>query len=46
MNQLKNFVNHPLIEHKMALLRDHQTQNNSFRTLVKEITQLLVFPAT
>jgi uracil phosphoribosyltransferase len=46
MNQLKNVVSHPLIDHKMALLRDHQTQNNSFRTLVKEITQMLVFPAT
>lgn len=40
------FVHHPLIEHKMTLLRDQQTQSNYFRTLVKEITQLIVFPAT
>jgi uracil phosphoribosyltransferase len=30
----------------MTLLRDHQTQSNYFRTLVKEITQMIVFPAT
>ena len=41
-----NHVHHPLIEHKMSLLRDQQTQSNYFRTLVKEITQLIVFPAT
>lgn len=46
MNKNTSLVNHPLIEHKMTLLRDHQTHNNSFRTLVKEITQLIVFPAT
>jgi uracil phosphoribosyltransferase len=40
------YVHHPLIEHKMTLLRDQQTQSNYFRTLVKEITQLIVFPAT
>jgi len=46
MNKNTSLVNHPLINHKMTLLRDHQTHNNSFRTLVKEITQLVVFPAT
>jgi uracil phosphoribosyltransferase len=46
MNKIVNVVNHPLIEHKMTLLRDHQTQSNYFRTLVKEITQMIVFPAT
>jgi uracil phosphoribosyltransferase len=45
MNQ-STTVHHPLIEHKMTLLRDQQTQSNYFRTLVKEITQLIVFPAT
>jgi uracil phosphoribosyltransferase len=46
MNNNITFVHHPLIEHKMTILRDEQTHNNSFRTLVKEITQLIVFPAT
>jgi uracil phosphoribosyltransferase len=46
MNKNTTFVHHPLIEHKMTLLRDQQTQSNYFRTLVKEITQLIVFPAT
>jgi uracil phosphoribosyltransferase len=46
MNKYITIVNHPLIEHKMTLLRDQQTQSNYFRTLVKEITQMIVFPAT
>jgi uracil phosphoribosyltransferase len=41
-----HIVKHPLIEHKMTILRDKNTQNNYFRTLVKEITQMVVFPAT
>jgi uracil phosphoribosyltransferase len=46
MNKNITFVQHPLIEHKMTILRDENTHNNLFRTLVKEITQLIVFPAT
>jgi uracil phosphoribosyltransferase len=46
MNKNITFVQHPLIEHKMTILRDEKTHNNLFRTLVKEITQLIVFPAT
>jgi uracil phosphoribosyltransferase len=46
MNRNITFVQHPLIEHKMTILRDEKTHNNLFRTLVKEITQLIVFPAT
>jgi len=39
-------VKHPLIDHKMTLLRDKQTSSNAFRALVKEITQMIVIPAT
>jgi uracil phosphoribosyltransferase len=46
MNQNVYLVKHPLIEHKMTILRDKSTHNNYFRTLVKEITQMVVFPAT
>jgi uracil phosphoribosyltransferase len=46
MNQNPFIVKHPLIDHKMTILRDKQTHNNYFRTLVKEITQMIVFPAT
>lgn len=46
MKHTEYLVKHPLIEHKMTILRDKETQNNYFRTLVKEITQMIVFPAT
>ena len=36
---------HPLIKHKVALLRDKDTQTNQFRKLVEEITTLMAFEA-
>jgi uracil phosphoribosyltransferase len=45
MNQI-HLVSHPLISHKLTILRDKQTESNYFRHMVKEITQLLMFPAT
>lgn len=39
-------IKHPLIDHKMTILRETQTANNYFRTLVKEITTLMMFQAT
>lgn len=37
---------HPLIRHKLALLRDRQTQTQTFRGLVRELSQLLFYEAT
>lgn len=37
---------HPLVKHKVALLRDVNTDAQSFRELVGEIAQLLFFEAT
>ena len=37
---------HPLIQHKMALLRDEKTTTKDFRDLVKEIGMLMGFEAT
>ena len=31
--------NHPLIQHKISLLRDKNTDTNEFRRLVEEIAQ-------
>lgn len=31
---------HPLIKHKISLLRDKDTNTNKFRTLVEEIAML------
>ena len=39
-------VNHPLIAHKMAVLRDKATCKKSFKELIEEITLLLVYEAT
>jgi uracil phosphoribosyltransferase len=38
--------NHPLIQHKLTLLRDVNTEPKRFRELVKEVTWLLLYEAT
>ena len=43
----KPFIaDHPLIQHKLSMLRDVNTPSNQFRGLIKEITELLVYEAT
>jgi len=37
---------HPLIQHKLALLRDVNTEPKRFRELVREVTWLLLYEAT
>ena len=36
---------HPLIQHKVSILRSVETSSNQFRTLVEEITMLMCFEA-
>lgn len=38
-------VNHPLIEHKLAILRDKKTGTKEFRELISEITLFLCYEA-
>ena len=38
--------NHPLILHKITLLRDTQTEPKKFRELVRELAILLAYEAT
>lgn len=38
-------INHPLISHKVAMLRDHNTNTKQFRELVEEITTLVTYEA-
>lgn len=47
MKQYENVTifNHPLIQHKVAILRDEKTTMKEFRELVEEITTLMVFEA-
>ncbi|MBQ5987794.1 MAG: uracil phosphoribosyltransferase [Clostridia bacterium] len=37
---------HPLIQHKISLLRDKNTGTKDFRTLVKELAMLMVYEVT
>lgn len=39
-------INHPLIEHKLAILRDEKTEPFQFRLLVDEISYLMLFEST
>ena len=45
MKDYKNVVifNHPLIRHKIAILRDERTSTKEFRELVEEITTLMTY---
>ena len=38
-------LNHPLIEHKLAILRDKKTSTKEFRELIKEISMFLCYEA-
>ncbi|KAB2903449.1 MAG: uracil phosphoribosyltransferase [Anaerolineae bacterium] len=37
---------HPLVQHKLSILRDSQTRHPQFRQLVREIAMLLCYEAT
>jgi uracil phosphoribosyltransferase len=39
-------LDHPLIQHKLALLRDRQRSTNGFRNLVREIALLMAYELT
>lgn len=39
-------IHHPLIEHKLSILRDEKTEPFQFRLLVDEISYLMLFEAT
>lgn len=45
MKQYDNVVifNHPLIQHKIAILRDENTSTKIFRELIEEITMLMTY---
>ena len=41
-----NVVNHPLVQHKLTLLREKGRSTKSFRELLKEIGMLLCYEVT
>ncbi|MBQ0109145.1 MAG: uracil phosphoribosyltransferase [Clostridiales bacterium] len=46
MNDKVFIADHPLIQHKLTILRDERTGSKEFRALIKEITELLCYEAT
>ena len=45
MKDYKNVIvyNHPLVRHKIAILRDERTSMKEFRELIEEITTLMTY---
>ena len=46
MQQHLTVVTHPLVQHKLTIMRDKETSTNSFRRLLREISQLLAYEIT
>ena len=46
MSENPFIADHPLIQHKVTLLRDKNTGSKEFRELIQEITELLCYEAT
>ena len=46
MNEKVHVVNHPLVAHKLTILRDKNTSTKDFREIVSEIGMLLTYEAT
>ncbi|MBL4873216.1 MAG: uracil phosphoribosyltransferase [Rhodobacteraceae bacterium] len=46
MNEHLTVVKHPLIQHKLSLMRDKGTPSSLFRQLLREISQLLAYEIT
>ena len=46
MSQHLTVVNHPLIQHKLTIMRDKNTPSNQFRRLLREISHLLAYEVT
>mgnify|MGYP000063641850 CR=1 FL=1 len=46
MTEHLTVVDHPLVQHKLTLMREKDTSTASFRQLLKEISQLLAYEVT
>jgi uracil phosphoribosyltransferase len=46
MTQHLTIVNHPLVQHKLTLMRDKETPTAVFRQLLREISHLLAYEVT
>ena len=39
-------INHPLVKHKLTLMREADCSTGKFRTLTKELARLMTYEAT
>ena len=46
MTQHLTVVHHPLVQHKLSIMRDKETSTAKFRTLLREIAMLLAYEVT
>ena len=46
MTENVQILDHPVIKHKMSILRDINTGSNEFRSIIKEISIILAYEAT
>ena len=46
MSEHLTVVNHPLVQHKLTIMRDKSTPTAVFRQLLREISQLLAYEVT
>ncbi|SLN70152.1 uracil phosphoribosyltransferase [Roseisalinus antarcticus] len=46
MTEHLTLVDHPLVQHKLSLMRERTTSTNSFRRLLREISHLLAYEVT
>ena len=43
---LVHVINHPLVQHKLTLMRRKDASTNSFRTLLNELAMLMAYEVT
>ena len=41
-----HIIDHPLVQHKLSLMRDKQTSTKKFRELLKEISMFMGYEVT
>ncbi|MBC3930656.1 uracil phosphoribosyltransferase [Undibacterium sp. B2R-29] len=46
MNELVTEIKHPLVQHKLSLMRSKDTPTDNFRRLLREISQMLAYEVT
>ncbi|MBK1890955.1 uracil phosphoribosyltransferase [Undibacterium sp. 14-3-2] len=46
LNELVTEIKHPLVQHKLSLMRSKETPTDNFRRLLREISQMLAYEVT